>query len=354
MSKISVIIPAYNSSLHLRECLDSIIYQTHKDLEIILVDDCSKDNTYEIMREYALKDNRIILIKNPSNMGAGASRNVGLDNATGNYVTFVDSDDFLDLDTYRKVNEAIVFNSFPDIVRFEQNSFLEMGKLRVNVDFLTNNLFNGLEGVLNPKTSQRYVALESPGVCNKVFKRELIGDTRFVEGKKWEDYPFCTFMLGKADRIAFTNAKECGYNYRHSINFTNTTLSDIKKPTERMLEIYDCCDVLSQEFKDADLFDIFEDALRGNQKINSIQRVRDILFTRNYSHNKKREVINSLLNLTEIKYGSVFDDKFYLSLKRDKMFYRARMFLIEAVYSDGKLRKEKSEEVVKEKIKRLL
>jgi hypothetical protein len=121
-----------------------------------------------------------------------------------------------------------------------------------------------------------------------------------------------------------------------------------------MLEIYDCCDVLSQEFKDADLFDIFEDALRGNQKINSIQRVRDILFTRNYSHNKKREVINSLLNLTEIKYGSVFDDKFYLSLKRDKMFYRARMFLVEAVYSDGKLRKEKSEEVVKEKIKRLL
>ena len=252
MSKISVIIPAYNSSLHLRECLDSIVHQTHKDLEIILVDDCSSDNTYEIMREYAAKDNRIILIKNPSNIGAGASRNVGLENSTGNYVTFVDSDDFLDLDTYRKVNEAIIFNAFPDIVRFEQNSFLEMGNFRVNVDFLTNNLFNGLEGVLNPKTSQRYVALESPGVCNKVFKRELIGDTRFVEGKKWEDYPFCTFMLGKADRIAFTSAKECGYNYRHSIDFTNTTLSDIKKPTERMLEIYDCCDVLSQEFEDAD------------------------------------------------------------------------------------------------------
>ena len=158
MSKISVIIPAYNASLNLRECLDSIINQTHKDLEIILVDDCSSDDTYDIMREYASKDNRIVLIKNPVNMGAGASRNVGLVHSTGNYVTFVDSDDFLDLDTYREVNDAIIDNNFPDIVRFEQSSFLEVGALRINIDFFTNNVYNGVEGVLNPKVSQRYVA----------------------------------------------------------------------------------------------------------------------------------------------------------------------------------------------------
>lgn len=354
MSKISVVVPAYNSDNKIRECLDSIINQTYKDLEIILVDDCSLDDTFTIMREYASKDNRIVLIKNPINCGAGASRNIGLASATGDYVTFVDSDDYLDLDTYREVNDAIKYNGYPDIVRFEQNSFLEVGAVRINIDFLTNNMFNGLEGVLNPKTSQKYVALESPGVCNKVFKRELIGDTRFIEGKKWEDYPFCTFMLGKAEKIVFTNAKGCGYNYRHSVSFSNTTLSDIKKPTDRMLEIYDCCDLLSQEFKEADLFDLYEVALRSNQKINSLQRVRDVMLTGKYSHNRKRELINNLLNLTEIKYGSVFDDNFYLSLKRDRLFYGARMFLVESIYSDDRLRKEKSEEVVKAKIKRMI
>lgn len=354
MSKISVIVPAYNSSDKIRECLDSIVKQTYKDLEIILVDDCSLDDTFSIMREYASKDDRIVLIKNPINLGAGASRNIGLTSATGDYVTFVDSDDYLDLDTYREVNDAIIYNGYPDIVRFEQNSFLEVGSLRINIDYLTNNVFNGYEGILNPKISQGYVALESPGVCNKVFKRSLIGDTRFIEGKKWEDYPFCTFMLGKADKIVFTKANDCGYNYRHSVNFSNTTLSDIKKPTDRMLEIYDCCDVLSKEFQEADLFDTYETALRGNQKINSLQRVRDIMFTRGYSHNRKREIINSLLNLTEVKYGSVFDDEVYLSLKKARMFYGARMFLVEAIYSDDSLRKEKSEEVIKEKIKRMI
>jgi hypothetical protein len=121
-----------------------------------------------------------------------------------------------------------------------------------------------------------------------------------------------------------------------------------------MLEIYDCCDVLAQEFKDADLFETYEDALRGNQKINSLQRVRDVMFTLNYSHNRKRELINNLLNLTEVKYGSIFDDNFYLSLKKDKSFYRARMFLVEKLYSDESMRNEIYEDVIKEKIKRII
>ena len=354
MSKISVIIPAYNASENIRECLDSIINQTYKDLEIIVVDDCSKDDTFKILKDYASRDKRILVVKNAINLGAGGSRNVGLSIATGDYVTFVDSDDFLDLDTYREVNDAIIDNNFPDIVRFEQSSFLEVGALRINIDFFTNNVYNGVEGVLNPKVSQRYVALETPGVCNKVFKRKLIGDTRFVEDKKWEDYPFCTFLLGKANKVVFTVSDGCGYNYRHSIGFNNTTLTDIKKPTDRMLEIYDCCDLLSKEFEEADLIDLYEDALRGNQKIHSLQRVRDVMFTRSYSHNKKRQLINGLLNLTEVKFGSIFDDEMYLSLKKDKMFYRARMFLVENVYNNPDLRKEESEEMIKEKIKRMI
>jgi len=351
MCKISVIVPAYNTGSKLRECVDSILGQSYRDLEVILVDDCSKDDTFAIMQEYAEKDSRVIALQNSVNRGAGFSRNQGLDIATGSYVTFVDSDDYLELDTYQAVVDAIKQNDSPDIVRFDQNSFLEVGRFKISLNFFTNNVFNNHRGVLNPKQEQRYVALETPGVCNKVFKRELIGDTRFVEGKKWEDYPFCTFLLGKADKVVFVN--KGGYIYRHSIKGDNTTLGDVKKPTNRTLEIYDCCDLLETEFKEADLFDVYEVALRGNQKIHSTQRVRDVMFSRAYPHEQKKEIINSLLNLTEVKYGPVFTDEMYLSLKREKMFYAGRMGIVEKVYSDPSLRTESSEKVLKMKINNL-
>lgn len=352
MSKISVIVPAYNSGDKIRECLDSIINQEYKDLEIILVDDCSSDDTYSIMCEYAEKDSRIKCLKNPVNSGAGFSRNKGLDIATGDYITFVDSDDFIDLDTYRKVSEAIENDDSPDIVRFNQHSFLDCGRLRVNLNFFTNNIFNGKPCILNPKNNHRYVVLESPGVCNKVFKRKLIGDTRFVEGKKWEDYPFCTLLLAKANKIVIIGDGE--YHYRHSLKFDNTTLGDVKKPSSRMLEIYDCCDFLESEYKDADLFESFEGAVRSSQKIHSLQRVRDVMFSRAYSKEKKKELMNALINLTEVKYGSAFDDEMYLFLKKQKGFYNVRMSAVEKFYSDDSLRQEKSEAKIREKIKRMI
>mgnify|MGYP003485581254 CR=1 FL=1 len=95
MCKISVIVPAYNTGSKLRECVDSILSQTYKDLEVILVDDCSKDDTFFVMQEYAEKDSRVKVIRNSVNRGAGFSRNQGIDIATGNYITFVDSDDWV-------------------------------------------------------------------------------------------------------------------------------------------------------------------------------------------------------------------------------------------------------------------
>lgn len=352
MSKISVIVPAYNTGSKIRECIESILNQTHKDLELILVDDCSKDNTYEVMCEYAEKDSRVIAVRNPINGGAGRSRNVGIELSTGEYVTFVDSDDYLDLDTYSAVNDAINLNNSPDIIRFDQNSFLDLGRVKVSLNFFTNNVYNGKNGILIPRREQRYVSLETPGVCNKVFKRELIGDTRFVEGMKWEDYPFCTFLLAKANEVVFV--RKGGYNYRHSLKCDNTTLGDVKKPSERMLEIYDCCDMLSEEYKEAGIFEQYEFALRSNQKIHSLQRVRDVMFSKAYPHEEKKELINALLNLTEVKYGKVFNDPMYRSLKSEKVFYRTRMGLVERVYSDPSLRTSKSETEIRSKIKTMI
>ena len=110
MPKVSVIIPVYNTENFLRKCLDSVCNQTLQDIEIICINDCSTDGSLEILREYAKKDNRIKLVELFENGGAAKARNIGIDIAKGEYIGFVDSDDFIDLDFYEKLYNKAYFN----------------------------------------------------------------------------------------------------------------------------------------------------------------------------------------------------------------------------------------------------
>ena len=103
MPKVSVIIPVYNVEKHLERCLDSVVNQTLKDIEIICVNDASTDNSINILKKYAQKDKRINIIDLPENLGAGNARNKALDIAKSEYIGFIDSDDFVDLDFYKKL-----------------------------------------------------------------------------------------------------------------------------------------------------------------------------------------------------------------------------------------------------------
>ena len=103
MPKVSVIIPVYKTEDYLRKCLDSVCNQTLKDIEIICINDCSPDGCLEILKEYASKDERIKIIDFKENKGAACARNAGIDAAQGEYLGFVDSDDFIDLDFYEKL-----------------------------------------------------------------------------------------------------------------------------------------------------------------------------------------------------------------------------------------------------------
>ncbi len=108
MPKISVIIPVYNAEKYLPRCLESVLNQTLPDIEVICINDCSPDNCLSILKEYAQRDSRIKLIDFKENRGAAAARNIGIDEAQGEYIGFVDSDDFVDLDFYEKLyNRAI-------------------------------------------------------------------------------------------------------------------------------------------------------------------------------------------------------------------------------------------------------
>lgn len=108
MPKISVIIPVYNTEKYLPRCLDSVLNQTLSDIEVICINDCSPDNCLSILKEYAQRDSRIKLIDFEENKGAAVARNRGIDEAQGEYIGFVDSDDFVDLDFYEKLYKIAI------------------------------------------------------------------------------------------------------------------------------------------------------------------------------------------------------------------------------------------------------
>ena len=124
MPKVSVILPIYNVEKYLRKCLDSVINQTLKDIEIICINDCSADNCENIILEYAKKDGRIKIINNEKNYGIGFSRNIGINESSGEYISFIDADDYIEKDyieilynTAIKNKADIVFTNNINIVR---------------------------------------------------------------------------------------------------------------------------------------------------------------------------------------------------------------------------------------------
>ena len=133
MIRISVIVTVYNTSKYLRRCMDSIIHQSLKDIEIICIDDGSTDESLEILKEYSRKDNRVIVISQ-ENSGAGAARNTGMQYAKGKYLSFLDSDDFFEENLlelaykYAEKDSAdfVVYKS--DQYYTEKNLFFFVGK----------------------------------------------------------------------------------------------------------------------------------------------------------------------------------------------------------------------------------
>jgi glycosyltransferase involved in cell wall biosynthesis len=125
---VSVIIPVYNTSLYLEECLDSIINQSLKEIEILCFDDGSTDNSLDILKSYALKDNRL-KVYTQTNMGQGATRNTGIRKATGQYVHFMDSDDILDTSALEYAYKESVQHDL-DVIYFDGTSFYETEQLR--------------------------------------------------------------------------------------------------------------------------------------------------------------------------------------------------------------------------------
>ena len=142
MYKISIIIPIYNTEKYLRRCLDSVCNQTFGDIEIICINDCSTDGSLNILNEYAQKDNRIKIIDFKENRGVAIARNTGIDEAQGEYISFVDADDYVDLDFFEKLyNKAIKTNSKLVV----SNVQLETENLQKQNDYIINDILKKIK-----------------------------------------------------------------------------------------------------------------------------------------------------------------------------------------------------------------
>lgn len=209
--KISVVIPVYNVEKYLRECLDSLINQTYNNLEIICIDDCSKDNSFNILQEYAHVDERIRIFKNEENLHAGPTRNKGLEIATGEYIHFMDSDDILELDAYEKLVNILENNKDIEVLTFGLRKFSNIdGKVK-SIDKISNDV---TFKVLNIHTNNEILYLWKRSYCNALYSKEFLlnGNIKYNSFECFEDCYFSLQVLLFAKRILITNY--ILYNYR--------------------------------------------------------------------------------------------------------------------------------------------
>ena len=202
--KISIIIPVYNVEKYLAECLDSCINQTLEDIEIICVDDASPDNSIKILEEYQQKDSRIKIIRHEKNKNLGGARNTGLENATGEYIWFVDSDDYIDIKACQILYDAI--KKFDvDMLCFSALQFVDTNK---NRQFIYDKYFHQgiqINKVYHPKTNWREIHFSNLNVTAWAYltKRNVVQNFKFREGVWHEDTDFTPILLASVDSFCY-------------------------------------------------------------------------------------------------------------------------------------------------------
>ena len=194
MAKVSIIVPIYNTEKYLKKCLNSLINQSEEDIEIILLNDGSTDSSEKIIKSY--KDERIKYIKK-RNTGIGSTRNMGIEMATGEFLMFIDSDDYISIDCVKKMYEKAK-NDKCDIVVSDYSEDHGSYQIRKTIVPFPDTSLKDMPSLINEINL---------GPCNKIYKRSLFKDkeNRFEEKLKYEDAPFVCKMFLNAKKIGKVN-----------------------------------------------------------------------------------------------------------------------------------------------------
>ncbi len=240
MPKVSVIVPVYNVEKYLKKCLDSLINQTIQDIEIIVVNDGSKDNSEEIIKEYEKNNPEKIVYLKKENGGLSDARNYGIPYAKGEYIAFLDSDDYVELDMYEKMYE-LAKKENSDMV--ECDFYWEYpNKTKIDIGQIYSNQKEMLQ-------KARVVA------WNKLIKRSILEESKvqFPKGYRYEDVEFTYKLIPYLKKVSF--AKEPFIHYIQREN----SISNVQN--ERTKEIFEVLEHVIEYYKEKGIYKEFEKEL---------------------------------------------------------------------------------------------
>ena len=238
--KISIILPVYNAEKYLHKCIDSILKQDIKAIEIIAINDCSTDNSLEILKKYNKKYPTLKIINHKTNMGAGAARNNALKEATGKYITFIDSDDWFG-DKYLESLYKEAKKTNADIV------FSNMMMVEHNIELKYGGFYNAIKKYHNADISLIDLPCDwrSTAPWMKLFRNDFIikNNLRFMENIRLgaEDIPFTWSSYFTAKKISFCE------NVYYYYNFIPESLD--RCVNENILEIFDALNFTKDEYQ---------------------------------------------------------------------------------------------------------
>lgn len=216
---ISVIIPVYNVETYVKECIESVIQQTYKDLEVIIIDDGSTDNSGKICDQYAELDRRIMVI-HQKNQGVSAARNKGLDIAKGDYIVFVDSDDYIENDMIERLYKALLESSSDLVICNYKEIYEDIKVENEKKGPLKNEILLSYEAIekLFESGSWYYVV-----PWNKIYRKELWNQIRFPKGYIHEDEAVIHRIFERCNKIIILEDQLCYYRqHNNSIVHSNT------------------------------------------------------------------------------------------------------------------------------------
>ena len=237
--KVSVIVPVYNTEKYLKKCIDSLLNQNFENYEIIVINDLSPGNAEKIIKSY--NDKKIVYIKNKTNKGIGYNRNLGVKEAKGEYVCFIDSDDYVKEDFISKMYNYSKENNL-DLCVCDY----------VNVDEKGNTLeeFNLSNfGITNYEENNKILCEINLGPCNKLFKKDMLikNKIKFSEKLKYEDLSFVAFSIKNSKKIGKINEQ---LNYFTVHKNSETTTRD-----KRVFDIFKQLDIVRNEYKSGKYLD---------------------------------------------------------------------------------------------------
>lgn len=240
MPKVSVIVPVYNVEMYLKKCLDSLVNQTLQDIQIIAVDDGSTDKSSEILLEYEKNYSNKIEVYHKTNGGLSDARNYGLPYAEGEYIAFLDSDDYVEFDMYEKMYEKAIQED-SDMVECD---FIWEYHNKKKID--TGVVYSGKKEMM---INARVVA------WNKLIKRSLIEKAKviFPKGLRYEDVEFFYKMLPYFDSVAFVKEPLVHYIQRES--------SISKVQNEKTQEIFEVLDNVIEYYKNNNIYEEYKEEL---------------------------------------------------------------------------------------------